>query len=195
MPVRRTAVAAAVRDEVLREAGYMCGNPRCRHILTLELHHIVWVKDRGGNTALNLIALCPNCHALHTQGHIPAAAIRHWKGLLHSLNHAFSKEAMDLLLYLHQPDVEDVWYTGDGLLRFAGLIAAQLVEVAEQVSASGKFEKGAELAAVLWNDPNVPYARPPRTAARVQLSSKGRALVDSWLAGDEDGYRKAVGSR
>ncbi len=37
----RTKVSAAAREEVLCEAGYMCGNPRCRHIFTLALHHIV----------------------------------------------------------------------------------------------------------------------------------------------------------
>lgn len=35
----------------------MCGNPRCRHILTLELHHIVWVRDGGGNEASNTTVL------------------------------------------------------------------------------------------------------------------------------------------
>jgi hypothetical protein len=52
---------------------------------------------------------------LHTQGHIPASAIRHWKGLFHALNHAFSKESMDLLLYLDNDGIENVWYTGDGI--------------------------------------------------------------------------------
>src|SRR5687768_8506061 len=102
----RTKIRPLVRDEVLREACYMCGNPRCRHILTLELHHMVWVKDGGGNDPTNLIALCPNCHSLHTQGHIPESAIRHWKGILHALNHAFNKESMDLLLYLNRPSFE-----------------------------------------------------------------------------------------
>jgi len=36
------------------------------------------------------------------QGHIPESAIRHWKGMLVAMNHAVSKESMDLLLYLHQ---------------------------------------------------------------------------------------------
>ena len=79
-------IPAHTQELVLLEAGYMCGNPRCRHVLTLELHHMLWVRDGGGNEPSNLIALCPNCHALHTQGYIPAGAIRVWKGLLISLN-------------------------------------------------------------------------------------------------------------
>lgn len=53
-----------------------------------------------------------------SQGHIPVSAIRHWKGLLHALNQAFSLESIDLLLYLARPNKENVWYTGDGLLKF-----------------------------------------------------------------------------
>ena len=102
-PTKRRDPPPSVRDEILREAGYKCANPTCRNILTLQLHHIVWVRDGGGNNATNLIALCGHCHDLHTQGHIPASAIRHWKGLLHALNHAFNKESMDLLLYLSYP--------------------------------------------------------------------------------------------
>jgi hypothetical protein len=36
---------------------------------------------------------------------IPNDAIRHWKGILHALNHAFSKESMDLLIFLSKKNV------------------------------------------------------------------------------------------
>jgi hypothetical protein len=141
------------------------------------------VKDGGGSTAINLIALCGHCHDLHTQGHIPASAIRHWKGLLHALNHAFNKESMDLLLYLSHPDIENVWYTGDGFLKFAGLVAASLVEVAEsQFSVGVRYGNGAPTS-------------PPTTAVRVKLSDKGRLLVDSWMNGDEAQYKAGLASR
>jgi hypothetical protein len=131
MAGKRQNPSTSVRDEVLREAGYKCANPTCRNILTLQLHHIVWVKDDGGSHSTNLIALCGHCHDLHTRHHIPVSAIRHWKAMLHALNHAFNKESTDLLLYLNQPGIENVWYTGEGLLRFSGLVAAGLVEIAE----------------------------------------------------------------
>jgi HNH endonuclease len=170
----------SVRDEVLREAGYKCANPTCRNVLTLQPHHMVWVKDGGGSAAINLIALCGHCHDLHTQGHIPATAISHWKGLLHALNHAFNKESMDLLLYLSHPGIENVWYTGDGFLKFAGLVAAGLVEVAEtQFSVGVRYGNSAPTS-------------PPTTAVRVKLSAKGKLLVDSWLKGDESRYRAAL---
>ena len=177
---KRKRPALSVRDEVLREAGYKCANPTCRNILTLQLHHITWVKDGGGNEATNLLALCGHCHDMHTQGHIPDTAIAHWKGLLHALNHAFDRQSMDLLLYLNTTGIENVWYTGDGFLRFAGLVAAGLVEVAES-----QYAVGARYG-------NSAPTSPPTTAIRVRLSEKGSILVDSWLLGDAAKYAASL---
>jgi hypothetical protein len=138
---------------------------------------MLWVKDGGSNDATNLIALCGYCHDMHTHGNIPSSAIAHWKGLLHALNHAFNKESMDLLLYLAKPSLENIWYTSDGALRFAGLLAAGLVEIAESQFAVGvRYGKMG------------PPTSPPTTSVRVALSPKGRSLVASWLAGDEGKY-------
>jgi hypothetical protein len=41
---------------------------------------VVGEKDGGGNTALNLLALCGHCHDLHTNGHIPQSAIVYLEG-------------------------------------------------------------------------------------------------------------------
>jgi hypothetical protein len=158
-----------VRDEVLREAGYKCANPTCRNIITLQLHHMVWVKDNGPNTALNLLALCGHCHDMHSQGHIPASAIQYWKGMLHALNHAFSKESMDLLLFLYHYGQEPLFYTADGVLKFAGLFAAGLVEFGDQVCEE-TFKNFVE------------------SRHTVRLSEKGKQLVEAWRAGDESKY-------
>ena len=160
----------------------MCGNPACRHILTLELHHMVWVKDDGGNDPINLIALCPNCHSLHTAGHIPSAAIYHWKGILHALNHAFSRESMDLLLFLYTKDAQKMWLSGDGVLKFSGLIAAGLVKFGEQA----------------WKNQMSMRGSGPSSSHKLKLTEKGQALVTAWLTGDEDSYRKyleGIGSK
>lgn len=189
---RRIRVLARVRDEVLREAGYMCGNPPCRHILTLELDHMVWVMAGGGNDANNLIELCPNCHSLHTRGHIPASATRHWKGILVALNQALSREEMALLLYLHKIPGDCVWLSGDGLIKFASLIAAGLV-VFDSCYSEGKGRRG------FIDLPETP----PGSAHHVYLSEKGKGMVDAWLTGDEraadetarDGRVRALGGR
>jgi hypothetical protein len=140
----RRSIPTATRSVVLLEAAYRCGSPRCRHILTLELHHIVWVREGGGNVPENLIALCPNCHSLHTAGLIPAEAVHAWKGLLISLNNPHRGSA-DLLLVLRQEEerLEKEGYeadrrssvpppfrfTGDGLGMLSGLITSGLVDI------------------------------------------------------------------
>jgi len=189
-PKKRKDPTPLQRDEVLREAGYKCGNPTCRNILTLELHHIRWVKDDGPTTSSNLLALCPMCHALHTQGHIPASAIVHWKGLLVALNGAFNKEAMDLLLFLATKDSEKLWYSGDGVLKFAGLIAAGLAEMTA-VTSGGSV--GRPVFVQFGESP--PATPPPGSGVRVALTEKGKLLVHSWLQGDEATYVKALESR
>jgi hypothetical protein len=171
-PKKRARVSPATKSEVLMEAGYKCGNPTCRHVLTLEVHHIVWVKDGGGNSASNLIALCPNCHSLHTTGKIPAEAIRHWKGMLVALNQAFGVRTMDLLLFLNCTSDRELWFTADGVLQFSGLIAASLVEITD------------ETVATPWQI--------TQSSHKVSLSATGRLLVDAWLNGDETKYRKAL---
>jgi len=50
---KRTKISESTKQIVLLEAGYKCANPICRHVLTLELHHIVWVKDEGGDKPEN----------------------------------------------------------------------------------------------------------------------------------------------
>ena len=139
----RKRIPDPVRNLVLLEAGYKCANPTCRHILTLELHHIVRVKDGGANNPESLLALCPNCHSLHTQGHIPAHAIRTWKSLLLALNSANHVTA-DLLLML-AADEERVAsgdrktvaprfrFTGDGLPALAGLLSSGLITISADI--------------------------------------------------------------
>jgi hypothetical protein len=99
---RRKDIPATVRQQVLMEAGFKCGNPACRNVITLDIHHIVHVSEDGGNEPLNLLALCPYHHAMYHAGHIPIEAIRHWKGMLLALNSAFDVRGMDLLLFLHK---------------------------------------------------------------------------------------------
>ncbi len=173
MAKKRTTLNPSVRDEVLREAGYKCAVPTCRNVITLQLHHILWVKEGGNNSADNLIALCGHCHDLHTAGHIPKSSIEHWKGMLHALNNAFDRESMDLLLYLHHRGDEPHWYSGDGVLRFAGLFAAGLVQLGKQSSAETFVNM---------------YA----SCHEVVLSQKGVLLVEAWKAGDEATYERAL---
>ena len=182
----RKTIPSATRTLVLLQAGYKCANPVCRHILTLELHHIVWVKDGGDNSPENLVALCPNCHSLHTQKHIPHEAIQVWKQLLISLNDA-NRITADLLLVLYREEQRVVEskdsasadppfrFSGDSLPALSGLINSGLLQIGERFRGGGAFDKS-----------------PP--TFEVRLTKKGNRFVKAWLDGSSDGVLKVVGS-
>jgi hypothetical protein len=169
----RPPVPETTKQVVLAEAGYKCGNPTCRVYLTLELHHIVWVKDGGSNAASNLLPLCPNCHSLHTYGKIKAHAIRMWKSALQTLNNP-NRASADVLLVLYDEmratkennDHVPFAYTGDSLGTLAGLLTAGLVEITMRSLNYGHFGGG------------TPYFQ-------VALTEKGIGFVETWRRGDK----------
>lgn len=170
MAVRRK-VPVHVRELVLLESGYMCANPVCRTILALDLHHVEHVRDEGGNEPGNLLVLCPNCHALHHRGVIPVSALRVWKGMLAALN-AANRANVDLLLQVHRmakdPFLRSINFSGDVLLTLSGLFSAGLVAMESGRSSSSG----------------------PATLT-IGLTERGVALVEAWLAGDEEKYLEA----
>jgi hypothetical protein len=165
---QRKAIPVDVKFLVLHEAGYKCGNPTCRHVLTLDIHHMVRVADKGPDTAENLLALCPNCHSLHHRGEIPTASIRAWKMLVLALNEAFDTRSVDVLLALDKLGVVKR-LTGDGIVTLAPLVAAGLVNVREypEGRSGGKFATY-----------DLMYL--------AELSEKGRLLVEGWKKGDQE---------
>jgi hypothetical protein len=158
-----------VKRLVLHESGYHCGNPVCRCILTLDIHHLVPVSEDGVNVAENLLALCPNCHALHHTGEIPPESLRAWKMLLLAMNEAYDRRSIDLLLALSA--VGATFVSGDGILECAPLIAAGLVARAQYSLAST-----------------------PIPAYSVSLTDRGHAVVAAWRRGDQEGAVSAAGS-
>lgn len=161
MPHKRKPLPIDVKRLVLHEGGYKCGNPACRNILTLDIHHLVPVAKEGPDFPDNLLALCPNCHALHHKGEIPAESIRAWKMLLLALNEAYDKRSIDILLTLRK--VGWLGVSGDGVLHSAALVAASLVEATWK----GGFRPGEPV----WYE--------------IRLTSRGEMLVDAWLVGDQ----------
>jgi hypothetical protein len=155
--VKRKALAVDLRHLVLHESGYRCGNPGCRTILTLDIHHLDPVSEGGPNIAENLLPLCPNCHAQHHQGIIPKASLRTWKMLLLSLNEAFDKRSIDTLLALNSTGPLHV--SGEGVLDCPGLIASGLVKP-EIVRFADQY--------------------------KVSLTAKGTQLVEAWKNGDQE---------
>ena len=192
---RRKALSMTLKRDLLIEAGYKCANPTCRMILSvsiLEDHHIIEVSEGGGDTFANLVALCPYCHSLYHKGEISPEAIRHWKGMLIALNNAFDRESMDLLLYLWHTKEQEIWYSGDGLLRFAGLIAAGLVSFQTELKyARTPFHnvKMHGIDDVLVHP--IPHS-PQMVVEKIELSDRGMQLVEAWRNGDETKYRELL---
>lgn len=167
----RNPISAALRREVLTEAGYRCAVPTCRGILALDLHHIEEVAKGGGNTLRNLIALCPTCHALYTRGTISRDAIYAYKTVLVSLNAAFDKETISLLLFLCIAFGRDkLLMSGDGLLKFAPLISAGYADYR-----------------LVANNADQLYSY------TVFLTEKGRMLLDAWRNGSREDVEDMLG--
>jgi len=169
----RKSLPVDTRIRVLHEAGYVCGNPACRCIVTLDMHHLVPVADGGPDDPDNLLALCPNCHRRHHNKEIPIESLRAWKMLLVALNHAYDKHSIDVLLLLRR--MGTVWITGDGLLGIASAVAAGLIDVKPDTltiltgqSADGRMNRTAE------------------SGYKLSLSPKGETLVEAWMSGRQD---------
>lgn len=150
----RKKLKVDVRSTVLHEAAYKCANPVCRWPVTLDVHHLEELSKGGPDEPANLLPLCPNCHRSHHAGVIPIESLRAWKQLLVTVNEAFDRRGVDLLLAIHK----------QGELALSGgecapLIASDLIEVEAQS-----------------NGPIVIYI--------AKLNSKGRTFVAGWLAGD-----------
>jgi hypothetical protein len=168
----RTAIPLHIRRQVLAEAGYRCAVPTCRGILALDLHHMVEVQQGGKNTPDNLIALCPTCHALYTRGTITKDAVYTYKAVLVALNAAFDREGIDNLLFLGITSPrQDLIISGDGVLRFAPLVAAGYADYQ-----------------LLSNNANqiVTY--------KVELTTRGAALINAWKSGNRTDIADIMGA-
>jgi hypothetical protein len=171
---KRMSIPQPTRTAVLHESGYRCGNPGCRGIITLDIHHIEYVSEGGGNGTENLLPLCPTCHALHHAKQIPVELIRAWKMLLLSLNNGFSKVAVDLLLALDHLGKRPVLVSTDTVLMMGSLIASGLVTISHP--SPGEI-------------PDRDYTQ----TRFVSLSDKRVSFLAAWKAGNQAAAVNAAG--
>ena len=169
-PHERVGLSVSTCTKVLTESGYRCAVPTCRGILALDMHHVWEVAAGGGDDPANLIALCPTCHALYHRGTISREAIYAYKSMLVAIGRAFDVEAVDRLFFLAMCPKDYLVMSGDGVLHFSRLIAAGLVSV--ELKANNAWQL-------------VTYA--------VNISPKGRMLVDAWREGDRTAIAAALG--
>ncbi len=168
-PRERDKLPLKTRVIVLTESGYRCAVPTCRNILALDIHHIWEVSAGGGDDPSNLIALCSFCHDLYHRGTIKAESIYVYKAMLVAITRAFDVEAIDRLLFLEACKEDFLVVSGDGLLHFGRLIAAGLASVALKSNNNWQI---------------VTYA--------VNISDKGRHLIEAWRQGDRIRLRKVM---
>lgn len=168
-PRHRENLKLNTKVVVLTESGYRCAVPTCRNILALDMHHIWEVSAGGGDKPDNLIALCPTCHALYHRGTIKEESIYTYKAMLIAITRAFDIESVDRLLFLQLCKKDFLVVSGDGLLHFGRLIAAGLATGVQK--SNNNFQL-------------VTYA--------VNISPKGRQLIDAWQSGDRALLRAAI---
>ena len=169
-PRERDHLPLKTRVNVLTESGYRCAVPTCRNILALDMHHIWEVSAGGSDDPSNLIALCPTCHALYHRGTIKQESIYVYKAMLVAITRAFDLEAIDRLLFLESCKKDFLVLSGDGLLHFGRLIAAGLASVDQKSNNNWQL---------------VTYA--------VNISDKGRQLIEAWKQGDRTRLKKVMG--
>ena len=170
-PKERKKLSVSVITSVLTEAGYRCAVPTCRGILALDLHHIWEVNAGGGNKPANLIALCPTCHALYHRGTIKEESIYAYKAMLVSLSNAFDNDAIDKLLFLEMCPKDHLIISGDGVLNFARLVAAKLVDFKLMANNCNEI---------------VTYT--------VFLSANGKKLISAWKSGNRNQLLDILGN-
>jgi hypothetical protein len=170
VPQERDKLPLQTKLVVLTESGYRCAVPRCRNILALDMHHLWEVSAGGGDDPSNLIALCPNCHALYHRGTIKAESIYAYKAMIVSITRAFDVEAIDRLLFLESLTQNFLVVSGDGVLHFGRLIAAGLASVEQKSNNNWQL---------------VTYC--------VDLTSKGRQLIEAWKQGDRTRLKQVMG--
>jgi hypothetical protein len=169
-PCERKDLPQKTITTVLTEAGYRCAVPACRGILALDIHHIWEVRAGGGDDPANLVALCPTCHALYHRGTIKEESIHAYKAMLVAISRAFDLDAVDRLLFLSPLPKDALIVSGDGVLQFARLIAANLACFEEK--ANNNFQI-------------VTYA--------INITPKGRYVIEAWRKGDRAGLVQALG--
>ena len=138
----RPAIPAALKREVLVEAGHRCAIPRCQQV-PVEIHHIEsWATCRSHEFE-NLIALCPVCHA-RAEGHggqlIDKQSLRQYKANLSILSHRYSDyERRALTLFSEQPH-RVLEFGDDADFYFMHLLRDGLIAKAE-----GQFRPGSSV--------------------------------------------------
>jgi len=177
--VSRTAVPAALKRELMEEAGYRCAVPTCRQSSPLEMEHIEdWATSKAHNFE-DMIVLCRNCHGRVTNKEIPKSSVRAFKRNLAVVNGRYTKFELSLLEKFHHdgakaPEVGPEWVT---IKQF------EVVATSDYFHLKGLVDDGI----VFMRDnnfgkQNIDPQYPNKSF--VQLTPKGVAFVNNFFSGN-----------
>lgn len=109
--------------------------------------------------------------------------------MLIAANHAWTKETLNNLLFLDTALAESLYLTGDGVVRFSDLIVSGLAE-AEHVSWVGDTSNVYTIE--VYFPRAVPASEMTKSAYKMKLTARGKALVQAWKKGDLKKLQSAV---
>ena len=159
----RPTISVEVKRRILIEAGYRCAVPTCRFPIAEKAHIISWA-DSKDNSYENLIALCPNCHAMYDSGKIDRTAIIAYKKKLLFLNEVYSRFELDVLDHLKTHKRALI----PGELLVKRLLEEEIVRHEERIMIQG-FDDGEDILGIF----------------SVVLTDKGKRMLDDWAKVDE----------
>ena len=81
-----SGLSASAKEEIRKEAGFICSIPTCYNTSPLDIHHILPISEAGTNDPDNLICLCRNCHGRFHTGEITKKALLEYKKRLMKIN-------------------------------------------------------------------------------------------------------------
>lgn len=123
----RPKIPAALKRDVLVEAGHRCAIPTCQHPTTEIAHIEPWAKCKT-HAFDNLIALCPTCHTRFDNGQIDKKSIKAYKNNLTILNSRYSDLEKRVLRYFHEnPKEKEILLPGGFDIMLSELLRDQML--------------------------------------------------------------------
>lgn len=102
----RPPIPAALKRQVLVEAGHRCAVPTCRQT-PVDIHHIVPWENCHNHEFENLIALCPTCHRRVHTSEIDRKSVKLYKDNLSVLNSRYGEYEQRVLQHFVDSSEEE----------------------------------------------------------------------------------------
>lgn len=159
----RPAIPSELERQVLMEAGHRCAIPTCKHTTTEIAHIDAWSKVKEHRFE-NMIALCPNCHALYDDGKIDRKSMLQYKANLSILNGRYGDlERRVLKFFADYPNHTAIWLPGGLGILVAYLVQDGLLALHEKEQVLTTMSQFSKL-------------------QLYELTDAGKKLVDRWMA-------------